>query len=226
MHLSLERIVSLSALNQAPGNGAAFSHRGTLPLMHIQISRFGRAHIFAYKCLDGHARENTCIHTALPVSWPSPRGRFICPLWMCVCVFEYLKDSAVARHSARSAAPKLREAEEKRICEFTTGCWNDCDALATSAYVGFKWLRNSKTVFTPLIESTDWSVFGKLNTRLWDLIPRGRKRLLTTSFSVGCNKKSVIVRENAPHSPAGCSLHYIWISVHTAQLNQSLITNV
>lgn len=131
-------------------------------------------------------RKPPWIHTGLPASG-LPHRTFHLSSHVCACL-NTTKACAVAHHRTAHSAALSRESRKKGICEFTTGCWNDCDALAISARVGFKWLRNLNTVFTPLIQSTDWSVFGKFNTRMQDLKPQGQKKLLTTSFAAGCNK--------------------------------------
>lgn len=62
MYLSLERIAFLSALSQAPGNGAGVSHKSTLQWMYIHIQihecKHRRAHtltqVDAYGYMDTH----------------------------------------------------------------------------------------------------------------------------------------------------------------------------
>lgn len=99
MYLSLERIASLSAPGQAQGNGAGVSHKKHAPMdVHTHTvsackHTCSRQHIHAYAYMEAHddTREHT--HAGLPVSGPPLRPFDLSShVYVCVCVFEYLKD--------------------------------------------------------------------------------------------------------------------------------------
>lgn len=171
-----------------------------------------RGHTSTYlQCVCTYAQttKSIGIHIGLPAGG-LPHRMFQLFSHVCACL-NTSKTGAIAHHSTvRSAALSCewqgKKKREKGICEFTTGCWNDCVALAISAHVGFKWLRNLNTVFTPLIQSTDWSVFGKFNTWMRDLKPRGHKKLLTASSAPCSNENRYCEREYSTQ-PVGAIYH-------------------
>lgn len=120
MHLSLERILFLSALRQALGNSPGVSN------VKASTIRFSVYTAHAYIHTYTHAYVTTCVYTHIH-GWKKTtrkdRHSFTClwtTAWGCLigpvmCVLEYLRLGVLPplHHSASSAAPKLQEAEEK-----------------------------------------------------------------------------------------------------------------
>lgn len=123
MYLSLEGTASLSALCQAPGNGAGVSHKCTLQWMYIHIQyKYAHAntgvhipvrvhkyiHVHSYAYMEAKTHMNTHSPTC---QWTTPEA--VSSVQSCMCVFEYLKDSCRSPPLRSLCSPKLREAEEK-----------------------------------------------------------------------------------------------------------------